>query len=295
MKEVYYPTAREEKAKERKYEQISQKALSRSELKTMLTLAYYGPQNRYNVSKLANIKYPVIHRVMKGLHRLDWVTIVEKGRSMKNVRTRTYGITSEGLLWLMTKIPKEIHESIADPSTPDSLGLREISRKKDTSKLENLESANDFYLHLLFDFNIEQIAAANTALFPLIFENWDFFRKIDVAGSLKGEMPEVAFSTLVDYFYSYTRDGFHDLETLFAYKLFSIFLERYVKADLFAEEKEEEVDRTASVFQHSPPLRDLFSKIATETETKLERSLDFVRAVSMKLAQTSLPKNGPDT
>jgi hypothetical protein len=230
---------------------------------------------------------------VKGLQRLDWVAIVGAGMSVKNVGTRTYGITREGLLWLMAKIPKEIHESIVDPSTPDSLGLRKRLHDRDTSKLENLESANDIYLHLLFDFDIEKVVATNTTLFPLVFENWDFFQKIEVAGSLKGEMPEVAFSTLTDYFYSYTRDGFHALETLFAYKLFSVFLERYAKADLFA--KEEEVDRTASVFQHSPPLRDLFFKIVTETETRLERSLDFVRAVSGKLAQTSLRKNGPDT
>jgi DNA-binding Lrp family transcriptional regulator len=188
----------EMRARVRRFEKNQTKWLGIPEWKILLALAYDGPQIMYEIAKKRGLKYPTVHRAIKGLRELDWLKVVKEQYSLKHVLTKTYGLTVEGLLWLLSRIPKTVDPTLVDRSSEDELGLRKAWDEKDIRDLRNLETQNDVYLHLLWYFDIASTAKNNTNLFPLIFENWNQFRKVGVADSLATIFPETAFSTLVE-------------------------------------------------------------------------------------------------
>jgi len=274
--------ARKRRAEKFEEMQIRARMLTVPEWRVLLALAYDGPQTMYKIAKTYNFKYPTVHRAMKSIKEIQWVKVVEKKRSVKNVPTKTYGLTREGLLWLLSKIPKTIHPSLADFSEGDSLGLRKTLEEKDISRVENLGTQNDVYLHLLLEFNVDRIAKNNTNLFPLIFENWAFYREIEAAQDFVSEFPETAFSTLIDYYHNYPRmRKLGTLNLLFTYNLCYALSELYAEgcANVDTEFKNDLIQKATTVFRSNPPLQKLFRQISKEIEEKLHASLAFIKSV----------------
>jgi len=280
--ETETPDERKRKNMLRRFEELRMKRLGVPEWKLLLALAYGGPQNMYQIGKNYDIKYPVVHRAAKILKAIMWIELLETRKSEKNVETKIYGLTREGSLWLLSKIPKTYHPSLIYTSENDSLSLRKTLETKDTSKVKNLESQNDVYLHLLLDFKVDEIAKNNTELFPLIFENWDLYKRLELVQSITGEIPEAAFSTLVHYYCDYPLSiQLGSLDKIFTYRLFQSFLQHYANgyANVDNEYGDEIVEKTAKAFQGNPQLQRLFQQITSKIEARLTKSLAFIKKV----------------
>ncbi|MCW3985156.1 MAG: hypothetical protein NWE91_01935 [Candidatus Bathyarchaeota archaeon] len=259
------------------------KHLGVPEWRVLLALAHGGPRNMYQIAKTYNFKYPVVHRATKNLHEIRWIKIVRRRLSSKNVFATIYSLKSEGLLWLLSRIPRTLHPSLVDFSEPDSLGLRKRIDEQKTCVLANLATQDDVYLHLLFNFDLDKIAKSNSGLFPLVFGNWDLFKEIGVTQCLGCEFPKAAFSTLVEYYYDYggLKSKLGTIEMLFTYKLFYAFLEIFAEGyvDSPAEFREESVQKVATAFKSTPQLRKLYEQICSDIENKLSQSQIFIRRV----------------
>ena len=227
----------------------------------------------------------------KSLKETRWVEAIEEKLSVKNVPTKIYGLTREGLSWLLSKIPKTIHPSIVDFSESDSLGLRKTMEEKDISKVEDLKTQNDVYLHLLWEFDVDRIARNNTNLFPLIFEKWDFYREIEVAQHFVSEMPETAFSTLVDYshkwgdFLEARKHKFSILDLFFLYNLYYAYLKMVTEADhVFLDEKELRQE-AMKVFRSKQQLKDLFKILSSQMEERTAESFRFIKNLRLAMSK----------
>jgi len=265
----------------REFLKSQMKRLRVPEWKTLLALGYGGPQNMYQLAKAYDLKYPMVHRAIKNLEEIRWVEVVDVKLSEKNMPTKIYSLTKEGLLWLLSRIPKTVHPSLVDFSENDSAGLRRTMEEKDISRLENLESQNDVYLHLLFNFDVDRIADKNLQLFPLVFGNWPFYKKIGVAQDIAYEFPETAFSTMVEYYggHEALMDKLGTIDMLFTYKLYYNFLEAAAKSypDATTEFKEEIQQKTTRTFKSHAQLEELFHEISKQIEKRLTESLAFIR------------------
>lgn len=287
--ETVTPEERKRQAKIRRFEELRMKRLGVPEWKLLLALAYGGPQNMYQIGKNYDIKYPVVHRAAKALKAIRWIKLLETRKSEKNVETKIYGLTREGLLWLLSKIPKTYHPSLIYSSENDSLSLRKTLETKDTSKVKNLENQNDIYLHLLLDFKVDEIAKNNTKLLPLIFENWDLYKRLELAQSITGEFPEAAFSTLVHYYCDYPLSiQLGSLDKIFTYRLFQSFLELYANgyANVDDEYGDEMVEKTAKAFQGNPQLQRLFQQTTLKIEARLIKRLAFIKKIRKNAERT---------
>lgn len=281
---------KEWKQRKLKFEKLQLKRLSVPEWRILLALAYDGPQNKYGISKAyknVRVIYATVHRATKHLEKVGWIEVIAEETSEKNMPTKIYSLTKEGLLWLLSKIPKTYHASLVDFSEKDSLGLRKTVKEKNTTKVANLETQNDVYLHLLLDFYpyVDQIAKNNTNLFPLLFGNWDSYKKIGVAQDIAEELPEAAFSTLVDHYNNYPLAiEFGTLDKLFAYKCYYAFLELYTKGyvNVDTEFQNEMIERVIKAFKSSPQLQELFQQISKEIKDRLAKSLAFIKHVTTK-------------
>lgn len=287
LKELEAETTEDIEWKERieRFEKLQIRRLRVPEWRLLLVLAYKGPQSMYAIKKTYNLQYATIHRATKSLEKTGWVKVVDTRHSEKNVLTKIYNVTPEGLLWLMSKIPKTIHPSLIDFSECDSLSLRKTLEEKDTAKVANLGTQNDVYLHLLLDFNVNRIAKSNMKLFPLVFGNWDFYIKIGVAQDIASEFPEAAFSTLVDYYHNYPLAiELGTLDMLFTYKCYYAFLELYARgyANIDTEFQNEIIEKAIKAFKSSPKLQELFQQISKEIEDRLAKRLEFIKHVKTK-------------
>jgi len=291
LDELEKETAEDKEWKQRKlrFEKLQLKRLSVPEWRILLALAYDGPQNKYGISKAyknVRVQYATVHRATKRLEKTGWIEVIDTKTSEKNMPTKIYSVTREGLLWLFSKIPKTIHPSLVHPPKDDSLDLRKILNEKDTSKVENLETQNDVYLHLLLDFNIDKIAEKNTKLFPIVFENWNIFKEVGVAQDIAAEFPEVAFSTLVDYYHKYALAiQLETIELLFSYKCFQAFLELYTTgfANVHYDYQNRMINETVQVFKSSPQLHKLFQQMSKDIEDRLDKSLTFIKHVKTEI------------
>lgn len=280
--ETETPDESERKNRLRRFEELRMKRLGVPEWKLLLALAYGGPRNMYQIEKNYGIQYPVVHRAAKILKAIMWIELSETRKSEKNVETKIYGLTREGLLWLLSKIPKIYHPSLIYSSENDFLSLRKTLETKDTSKVKNLESQRDIYLHLLLDFKVDEIAKNNTKLFPLIFENWGLCKRLELVQSMTGEFPEAAFSTLVDYYHGYPLSiQLGSLDKVFTYRLFQSFLQLYANgyANVDNEYGDEIVEKTAKAFQGNPQFQRLFQQVTSKIEARLTKSLTFIKKV----------------
>jgi hypothetical protein len=278
---------------EKKFERSQMKQLGLPEWKVLLTLAYNGPEHWYQMAQDLGVKYPVVHRATRSLENIGWVEIVDIRLSEKNVPTSFYNVTDEGVLWLFARVPKKVDPSLVDFSLNDSDGLRSTMETKDVSQVENLETRQDVYLHLLWYFNINYIAKHNWRLFPLIFEQWAYYRQIHVTGTLVYLFPETAFTTLVDYYRHHECTG-ATVGQIFTSKVYRRFLELY--AATYASPsgydfvKEETVQEAAQLFHSRPELQALLQDIGDEIEHRYAESLIFikrVRTTANKLADRS--------
>lgn len=284
--EIETPEQTKEKERIRRFEKLNMKRMGVPEWRLLLVLAYNGPLSKYDISKMFKFHYATVHRAAKSLERIGWVEVVETKTSEKNVVTKIYNLTGEGLLWIMSRIPKTVHHTLVVFSEDDSLGLRKTLSERDISKVQNLETQDDVYLHLLLDFDADKIAENNTNLFPLVFENWDLYKKIGVARIIAGEFPETAFSTLVMHYYNYASDT---LDRLFPYKLYCAFLELYTKGyvGIHPDYKDEHVRKVAKVFKSNPQLQELFEQISKPIAERLTESITFINRVEKKIDQKS--------
>jgi hypothetical protein len=254
------------------------------EWKVLLALAYGGPNNMYQISKNYEIQYPTVHRGIENLKEVGWIEEVEKRVSEKNIPTRIYGLTREGLLWLFSRIPKTLHPSLAF-AEDDSLGLRETLNRKNVGKIADLEYQKDVYLHLLFEFHAEQIAKNNQNLFPLVFENWDLYKHIQIEQDITDTFPEAAFSTLVEYNQRHEELKPDDLSLLFAEKLYRNLLERYGLgyANVDDEYKEELLRKIKSALTNNQKSRELFDKTTFQIKNELATRLEFIEVLRTEL------------
>jgi len=265
----------------REFEESQMKRLKVSEWRVLLTLAYNSPRNRYQISEDLGCKYPPVHRATKSLERIRWVEVVEERRSEKNVPTKVYGLTREGLLWLLSKIPVWVQPSLVF-AEEDSLGLRRTLAEKDISKVKNLKTQNDIYLHLLLDFDVNRIAKNNTHLFPLIFENWTYYREIKVAQDLVSIMPETAFSTLVEYYNKWgdfleaCKHKFDMLDLFFPYKLYYAYLEMLTGTSQISVYEKEFQQKATKVFRSKQQLKNLFEIFSSKIKKKTAERLQFM-------------------
>jgi len=291
LNELEKETAEDKEWKQRKlkFEKWQLKRLSVPEWRILLALAYDGPQNKYVISKAyknVRVQYATVHRATKHLEKTGWIEVIDTKISEKNMPTKIYSLTREGLLWLFSKIPKTIHPSLVYTPKDDSLDLRKTLNQKDTSKVENLETQNDVYLHLLLDFNIDNIAENNTKLFPIVFENWNTFRKVGVAQGIAAEFPEAAFSTLVDYYHKYPLVfQLETIERLFSYKCYHAFLKFHTTGfvNVHPDYQNERINKTVQVFKSSPQLHKLFQQISKDIEDRLDKSLAFIKRVKTEI------------
>ena len=291
LNELEKETAEDKEWKQRKlkFEKLQLKRLSVPEWRILLALAYDGPQNKYGISKAyknVRVQYATVHRATKHLEKTGWIEVIDTKISEKNMPTKIYSLTREGLLWLFSKIPKTIHPSLVYTPKDDSLDLRKTLNQKDTSKVENLETQNDVYLHLLLDFNINKITENNTKLFPIVFENWNTFRKVGVAQGIAAEFPEAAFSALVDYYTKYPLGIKPEtIERLFSYKCYHAFLKFHTTGfvNVHPDYQNEMINETVQVFKSSPQLHKLFQQISKDIEDRLDKSLAFIKRVKTEI------------
>jgi len=276
------------KEKVQQFEESEVKRLRVPEWRVILALAYNGHQSRYDISKAHNTHYGTVHHSVKNMKKAGWVKVVKKRYSMKNVLTQIYGLTREGLLWLLSRIPRSFHPSLIYSSEEDTLGLRKALSEKDVSKVENLETQRDVHLHLLldFDFNVDKIAENNTNLFPLIFGNWNLYKELGVTQDIIGELPQTAFSTLVDYYHDYPEAlRLGSLEKLFTYKCYYNFLKLHSGGhpNIDTESKDQILGETVGVFGSSPELQKLFCEISSQLKKTLSEKLTFIETVRSRL------------
>jgi hypothetical protein len=227
-----------------------------------------------------------VHRATTSLENIGWVEIVDMQLSEKNMPTSLHNVTAEGLLWLFARVPKKVDPSLVNFSLNDSEDLRSTMETKDVSQVRNLKTPQDVYLHLLRYFNINRIAKHNWRLFPLIFEQWAYYRKIRVTGTLAYLFPETAFATLVDYYRHHECTG-ATVGQIFTSKVYSRFLDIHAAAyagqpgyDTVKEETvQETVQEAAQMFHSRPELQALLHQVGDEIEHRYAESLAFIKGV----------------
>jgi hypothetical protein len=270
----------------RKFERSQTRLIGVPEWRVLLILAYDGPQTMYQISKEHKVTYPLVHRATLSLERLNWIGVIETKVSEKNVSKKIYGLTSEGLLWLLSRVPKTIPPTLMDKSLPDPSGLRKAAAKS-ISEPKNLETQTDVHIHLLYELNINRIAEANTGLLPLVFEFWKSYAIIGIVSDLTWRFPETAFGALVEYYKNWEclKDRFSAVEEIFAYKLYYAYLEHLGNASDRAEAGyiETPMQQIAKVFSQSPELRELLDQILAELNAKYKKNLAYLKRIKTKL------------
>jgi DNA-binding MarR family transcriptional regulator len=265
--------------------------------KVLLALAYDGPQSMYTIFKKHGSKYPVIHTATMKLEKVRWIRTVKKKRSEKNVMTKIYGLTPEGLLWILSKAPKTVASH--DIKTLLASSGEEKTKKHffEFSKLANLNKQMDVRLHLLREFSsspfgIHRIAKSNADLFPLVFCKWESYKNTGVADWLSFNFVGVADSTLAEYYYGQgAKGGARELQRIFTYKAYGALLEwtgrAYARAE--PEFKEELLKGISSMWTENPELVPLLDQIMSELEPELEENLAFLNRI--KRAHRSRARN----
>ncbi len=275
--------------RERMFEESHQKSffITMSEWRVLLALAYCGPQSMYKIAKKYSFLYPSVHAATKSLKSIGWLRVVKSQLSSKKVRTKIYGLTPKGLLWLFTKIPSRVEPPIVDPTAEDPLGLRKIMDEKDISEVASLENNKDIYLHLVIVFKskMDDIALSNAELLPLVFGVWKLLEENGFSQDLAADAPDVAFSSLQSHYYGYDEaSGFEALETLFAYKLYYAFLESHVKAarGMDPEWRADTLEKIVKVFRSTSELQAFCERICRDLKLDLEGGLSFVSELEEK-------------
>jgi predicted transcriptional regulator len=208
---------------------LSLRRVSIPEARVLLTLAYRGPANMYQISTRAvkgkarapKTTYPAVHGAIKSLKKLGWVKVVDEGKSRKNNPAKTYGLTVEGLLWLFARFPSITHpERLHD----ESVGLKMMNQKQ-PKEVEKTHGDQDSYF--LFHFDFYSVRKKNVALLPIVFEKWERFQEFHSANDLMWNFPGVAQETLLEYHVGHEglRERLKSMEMIFAYKLFYSYLE----------------------------------------------------------------------
>lgn len=287
----------EEDAAEAAFDKSQSAELRVPEWKVLLALAYGGPRNRYQIVKSQGFQYPLVHRAIKTLESIGWIRVFKEEISAKNVKTKTYGLTSEGLLWLFSKIPRTIDPSLID-NTPYDATKESTSMRAEPvyePKLKDLENQHQIHFHLLQDFDYDKIAENFTSDFPLIFQNWEHYKKNGIADYLTWRFPDVAFSSLIDYFHNFSglRDRFGTLEQNFTYRVYRDYLEHLARSYASPEneklkmlyqieEKQRILNEIDACLNYGVEVKKLVKQISTEMKSETLKNLDFLKCVKAK-------------
>lgn len=249
-----------------------------AEWRVLLSLAYKGPQTMYEISDRDRNYYPMIFRATKELQSRAWVKIIGRGTSEKNVSTKIYSLTPEGLLWIFSKKPRTLKEAYFDPS-----GLGERLFTEEPPELKDLRTQDDVYLHLVSNFNVDRIAETNPNLFPLIFGKWNEYKKSRVSLTLKLVFAESAEYALHEYYFDDRglRSRFGSIENIFAYESYRAVLDSL--SSLYAgrpvEQREAYLNEILSIYEQNPEVRDILDQIMSELETNSKGTLNFLKKI----------------
>lgn len=285
-----------------KFDEFNARNIGVWEWKVLFTLSYDGPQSMYAISKKngkAPTVYPVVHRTTKDLEKIGWIRVAETRRSEKNVAVKIYTLTSEGLLWIFSKVPRRIPSVLIDPSEEDKYGLRRKLEEVESAEPEDLSTRVGVNLHLL-GFDVDRIASANAKLFPLLFKNWDVLKKTDVAGDLSILFPDAAFLALWEYYHDFRglRTKFGSLERLFVYESYRALLEKLGKICVHQEPevKERCLNEILTLYENSPQLGDMLDILVSELQEGLKENLALLTEVkTAQTARAQTTKTRPDT
>ncbi len=205
------------------------------------------------------MKYPVVHRAIRSLRDLGWIKVTGKELTVKNVKSIKYGLTAEGVLWLLSKRPKEVPPSVFEETwnrdaiddhsvdkasesevkelAPEEVKAKARARATELTRKKIKEPGRDFvgeittqedvHMHLLFELDIDRIAEKNTDLFPTVFGPWAVHKRASMLELAEFSLPDLAFSTLTEYYMEY--EGllrkYGTLEQVFAYKFYQKIIE----------------------------------------------------------------------
>jgi len=176
------------------------------EWNVVFILASEGPQNKYEIARGRSNAYPSVHNAVKKLVQKQWVESLQEYASKKNLRIRKYGLTVEGLLWVLSRIPKSIDPETVDEPLPQYFGFG----KKGKPQMGKLSSQMDVHQFLIFEFDAES-ALERSGYFPLAFE----YRNPGELGErhdsiyarhqefIPWRIAEIAFSSLTEYYFGY--------------------------------------------------------------------------------------------
>lgn len=264
-----------------KFNELRTRKLSALELRVLLTLADNGPLTMYSIARMQKVAYSAIHKATKSLEKLNWVKIIREEKSKKQVTRKIYSLTREGLLWFLSRIPTLL---------PRALASNEFAKPSPRSlKPVKLKSQRNLEARLFPAFNIRKTAQKNTELFPVVFENWDFFKRIKVADRLFNGFPQAAMSALCDYYHqSFPSKEFSSLDTLFAYYLYYGFIEGEAYTRVYQEDQEkddwiaENRNRAMKMRDEGkdPRLRKIILTVTKDLEKNLSTKLEFVKSLA---------------
>jgi DNA-binding PadR family transcriptional regulator len=230
---------------------------------------------------MRKVAYSAIHKATKSLEKLKWVAIVREEKSKKQVTRKIYSLTREGLLWVLSQIPT---------LSTRSLAFNESAKPSPrSSKPAKSKSQRNLEARLFPAFDIRKTARKNTELFPVVFENWDFFKRIKVADRLFDGFPQAAMSTLCDYYHrSFPAEEFSSLDTLFAYYLYSVFIEGEACTSIPQEDQEKDnwfaKNRNRAMKMRDegkdPRLRNIILTVTKDLEKNLSTKLEFIKSLA---------------
>lgn len=258
-----------------RFNELRTRVIMVPEWKVLLALAYDGPKTMFDLSKFLDMAYPAVHKATKCLEQLKWVKIIRRGMSVKNVPTKVYGLTKEGLLWMFSRL--------SDPVTiSHSRTMRRSHAKSETMMaLRDLKRQKDFDSYLRENFDMDKIAKTNSDLIPHVLAHWDFFEEIDVADDLFRNLSQAAMSTLCDYHFSSDLRKSSSLENLFTYNLYYAFIQSENKSyALDFPLRDEARERAVRVYREGkdPLLQNTLVKIVRDLDRELSRELKSIKS-----------------
>ena len=89
----------------------------RAQFKILLRLAQRGPMTKWQLKKkwkrYDSIAYSTVHETIKTLQAVGWVKALREEESEKGLLVKIYGLTLEGILWLLSRLAFPIIDQLA--------------------------------------------------------------------------------------------------------------------------------------------------------------------------------------
>ena len=203
--------------------EIEPKSLRNSELMVMFVLCKEGFKTKAELSKLTGRRWQTVSTIVKRFMNMGLVEVVGETRSEKGVKIEIYGLTREGWLSFIGRIPRW-NLSLNEVAKKRLFNKRHITRIEWNDYKVKRDNSN-VYLEMMFRLLNGEFSRCHRHLFPLVFEHEKESMAFD------GLLPQIAFETLRDYhqeFFLLLGDK-NDLESIFTLKYYTYVLDELSK------------------------------------------------------------------